>query len=104
MHSYEYEDSFAGGARIDNSIRDRDHQSLYARLSYGVSDDYDLFVQAETSRRRYDQDALSFRNSDAREYQLGMAVNFSGKAKGDFYVGHLVIFKLLQIDIIVDVA
>jgi len=89
LHSYEYEDSSSGGASIDNSNRDRDHQALNARLSYGVSDDYDVFVQAETSRRRYDESTGAARDSDGREYQLGMAVNFSGKAKGDVYIGRL---------------
>ena len=52
---YDYKDGFlASGANVDNDFRDHNLSSLGVRLSYVLSPKYEIFGQAATDERRYD--------------------------------------------------
>lgn len=89
FQSYQYDDSFANGITIDNSVRDRDVASVGGRFTYSLSDDYALFFRARGETRRYDLAANAFRDSEGQEYAIGGAVNFTGKLQADAYVGYI---------------
>lgn len=86
---YTFEDSSVGATIIDNSTRDRSQDEFDVRLAYGISDNYEAFVAAGYDRRRYDQDSVDFRDSDSYNVRGGVAVNFTGKLRGDIYAGYI---------------
>ncbi|MCB1680485.1 MAG: outer membrane beta-barrel protein [Alphaproteobacteria bacterium] len=84
-----YEDSSVGNTIIDNSTRDRSQQELDLRIAYGISDNYEAFIAGGYDRRRYDVASADFRDSDSYNLRAGVAVNFTGKLRGDIYAGYI---------------
>ncbi|MCL4677424.1 MAG: outer membrane beta-barrel protein [Alphaproteobacteria bacterium] len=90
LHShYIHDDSTVSGTVIDNSIRDRTQQELDLRVAYGLTDNYEIYTAAGYDRRRYDQNGVAFRDSDTTNIRGGLAVNFTGKLRGDVYAGYV---------------
>jgi hypothetical protein len=83
----------ASGALINNHDRDRNVIGFGSRLSYRLSGETDLFVQATRDRRQYlmSVDDYGYRR-DSRGYgwALGLARGGRGKVSGEFYLGRRV--------------
>lgn len=84
-----HDDSSVSGTVIDNGIRDRTQQELDLRVAYGLSDNYEVYTAVGYDRRRYDRSGVEFRDSDTTNIRAGLAVNFTGKLRGDIYAGYV---------------
>ncbi len=84
-----FEDSSVGSTIIDNNTRDRTQDALDVRVAYGLSDNYEVFVAGGYDRRRYDLSSVDFRDSDSYSARAGLAMNFTGKLRGDIYGGYI---------------
>lgn len=89
QHVYTHEDGMVGSTVIDNGTRDRTQQEFDLRLAYGLSDNYEIFTAVGYDRRRYDRDGVAFRDSQSTNIRGGLAVNFTGKLRGDIYAGYV---------------
>lgn len=86
---YTFDDNAVGNTFIDNSKRDRAQDDFDVRVAYGLSDNYEVFVAGGYDRRRYDQGSADFRDSDSYNARVGLAMNFTGKLRGDVYAGYI---------------
>lgn len=86
--AYTHEDTDVAGATIDNGERDRKQQEFDIRLGYGLSDNYEVFGAVGYDRRRFDRADTPYRDSQSFNVRGGLAVNFTGKLRGDVYAGY----------------
>lgn len=85
----DYDDgSTSAGANIDNDDRDRDQYRTNARIGYEFLPDYEAFISGSLDKREYDDTSVN-RDSDGYEITVGTAVNISGKARGEVFVGYM---------------
>ncbi len=81
-----------GGGVLNNDDRDRDRRKGTMRVGYEMANGYEAFVRGSMDRIEYDnskEDGGPQRNSDGYEAVAGAAFDFTGKAKGEFYVGYM---------------
>lgn len=81
-----------GGGVRNNDHRDRDLRKGTMRVGYEMANGYEAFVRGTMDRIEYDNSKLNGgpqRNSDGYSAVAGAAFDFSGKSKGEFYVGYM---------------
>jgi hypothetical protein len=76
------------GTPLDNDYRDRDQYSLGMRFSYQMKDAPEIFFQASTDTREYD-DATTGRDSDGYRLGLGLRFDKGPQFQAEGFIGYL---------------
>lgn len=87
--NFKYDDSTRSTVRIDNSERDHNRLDLSARLAYGTSNLYDVYLEGLYNTRSYDKLSTAYSSSDGYRMRVGSMVNITGKVRANAYVGYL---------------
>ena len=85
--NYEDARAAAGGATLDQDFRDRTENEVALRVGYEVSPGYEAFVRGAVNERDYDSNKA--RESQGYETVAGVAMDITGKVRGEAYVGHM---------------
>lgn len=91
---YNFKDGVSGtGTNLDNDYRDRDMNSLGARVGYVYSPNYEIFAQYATDDRNYDNaiPGQTF-NRDSDGYRAAVGLKFRHPAQplaGEVFAGHM---------------
>lgn len=87
VKSLEYDNGqTAGGAIINNGIRDRNEYTQALRLGYKLNDTFEVFGRGAWDNRVYDNKAFN-RTNRGQTYTAGTTFDMSGKTKGEVYAG-----------------
>lgn len=77
------------GAEINNNRRDRNERGVTLRVGYELQPEYEAFAKVRLTDSKYDTlESGVDRDSDGYEVTVGTAVNFTGKVRGEAYVGY----------------
>lgn len=85
----DFDNTTVGGMVINNDARDRTQQEFQVELAYEFQPHYDIFTRYTHNIREYDASGVTNRDSTGNQIEVGTAVDISGKAKGEVYVGYL---------------
>ena len=87
--NYDYKDATSlTGATIDEDTRDRDEYTETARLGYSVSPDTNVYVEGRFDQRRYNQSAVSSKDSDGWAAVAGTEFKITRLTQGNVYAGY----------------
>lgn len=84
---YSYDNSTQNAVVIDHG--DRNYRADYykALLVYGLTDNFDVYMQGQYDRQYYGRRSTTYRNSFGREYRLGVKANVTGGIKIGAFAG-----------------
>lgn len=84
-----FESSSLNGAPIDNDFRNRNENSLHARIAYAFIPGYELFTSATFRKNDYLLEGPLDRSSTGYDVDAGIAIDLTGKLLADIYGGYL---------------